>query len=688
MVSSRNLVEVGISMVLQDQFSANASQIAGSFGAMMNQINTAAQAAQGAWKPLISIGTGILSGYAKAFREFGEVQNEMFLVQKMSGSSAEDMKRLTQLTRDINMEVPLTAQDIASAEKYLAMAGNSAKDIENLIRPVSQLSSVLGIAAGGKGGTADMMTNIMKMFQLPTENATAVADDLFTAVTNSNMSLRDLQDAFKYAGAEAHASGLSMQETAAAIGLMGDIGIQGSSAGTALANSLRYLKQSITGYKKGGLSAMNALGITPEDLVDARGNLKSLTTIYSTFFEAAKKAGYGNVELTNLFNQIFGVRGNRNMLSVVAQLGDQNNAYSKIMEVMTTNEGVLQTVTEERLETINGKVEQLNSAINNLNQGIGESVEGPFKLVLSTLTGAVKIIYAITQNGFGAWIIQTGAIATIVGVIVNGFRMLRTFFHVLNTLSTQLGASTNGTATGIGRGSAGAAQMEGHLRMCLFYMRQMATMQMMGMMKPGMTMPLGNGYMYGIGSRGKVAGMPYVQQVGPNGRPIGPRDYGAQNVQRITTAGVIRQSRPTFVSPTTGRAPAPTGGGAKFGLGRVLKSGASLGMGLLGGPVGLAITGLAIVGPMIYDAVKSNGEEEKRQRELMEQDRMDKLNQMSASEYQKEKELEQMQAIRKILEKMSDSRKEDNIQVVINGVPINVPAGQDVDASDLFGGMF
>jgi TP901 family phage tail tape measure protein len=686
MVSSRNLVEVGISMVLQDQFSANASQIAGSFGAMMSQIQTASQAALGTWKPLIGAGTAILSSYTNAVREFAEVQNELFLVQKMSGASAEDMKGLTQLTRDINMEVPLTAQDIASAEKYLAMAGNSASDIENLIRPVAQLSSVLQVAAGGKGGTADMLTNIMKMFQLPTENATAVADDLFTAVTNSNMSLQDLQDSFKYAGAEAHASGLSMQETAAAIGLLGDIGIQGSSAGTALANSLRYLKQSITGYKKNGLSAMNALGISPEQLVDAKGNLKDLSTIYQTFFEAAKKSGYGNVELTNLFNQIFGVRGNRNMLSVVAQLGDQNNAYNKIMAAVQANDGILNTTTEERLDTVQGKIDQLTSALNNLHQGVGEALEGPFKSVLTLLTGITRVIYNITQNSIGAWLVKTVAIGVAVGVIINSIRMLQTFFRVLNLLSAQLSGSANGTAGAIGRGNGAASMMEGHLRMCLLYMRQMATMQMMGMMTPGQNITMGN-VMYGIGNRGSRKGQPYVRTMGANGT-WGRANYNPTVVQRTVTPAVINTSRPSFVRNVGSAVSKGAGAATKFGMGRALGAIGSMGLGLMGGPIGLGITAIATFGPMIYDAIKENTNEEKEQTKQMEQERIERLNSMSAGEYQKEKELEQITAIRKVLEQMNNKNKDKDIQVVINGVPITVPADTEVDASDLFGGMF
>jgi hypothetical protein len=193
--------------------------------------------------------------------------------------------------------------------------------------------------------------------------------------------------------------------------------------------------------------------------------------------------------------------------------------------------------------------------------------------------------------------------------------------------------------------------------------------------------------MYGIGNRGSRKGQPYVRTRGANGR-WGRANYNPAAVQQTVTPAVINNSRPSFVRNL---GPGINGGGGnapKFGMGKALGIAGSMGLGLLGGPWGLAITALATFGPMIYDAIKENTNEEKEQTKQMEQERIDRLNSMSAGEYQKEKELEQITAIRKVLEQMNDKNKDKDIQVVINGVPITVPADTEVDASDLFGGMF
>ena len=678
MISSRNLVEVGISMVLQDQFSAKSQQIADSFSSMMYQIRTASSAAYSTFQPVLDMGTGILKGFNTTFQEFAEVNNEMFLVGKMSQASAAQVENLTKYIRDINLEVPLTASDLSSAARYLAMAGNSAEDIQNLIRPVAQLSSVLGIAAGGQGGTADMLTNIMKMFQLSTTTATSVADDLFSAVTNANISLNQLQDAIKYSGAEAHASGLSIQETAAAIALLGDIGIQGSSAGTALANSLRYLKQSVTGYKKGGLNALTQLGITPSDLVDAQGNLRSLTHIYRTFFKAATARGYGNVELSNLFNQIFGVRGNRNMLSVIAQLDDENNAYYKTLRAMGANEGILQQVTEERLDTPLGKVEQLRSAIDNLKQSIGESIAGPMTTVLNITTGIVKAVYSFSQTGVGGVLVKIVAIQIAVGVIVNSVRMIRMFFQVISVMAQNFSNASNGASNALARGNAMSSSMEMHLMKCLIYMERMQAISFMSMMPPGLTQSSarmgGRAITYG---RDATSGLPFVSYVTKSGQRVVHRGQDAIHFGQRSAA---YQTRSMIKAPAPKPTPTPPTTSPKFGFGKVL--GRSLGMAsmMLGGPWGLAI-GALLTGITLWNS-STDRNTEAIDRNTKEQE-SERLQNLSAEEFRKEKELEQIRLLRGILTKLGE--KDDKpIQVIINGRPINVNPGDQTDFSDLF----
>ena len=68
---------------------------------------------------------------------------------------------------------------------------------------------------------------------------------------STNVDLGMLGESFKYAAPLAKAAGWSFEETAAAIGFLGNAGIQGSMAGTGLNNMLATLSDtSSTGGKK------------------------------------------------------------------------------------------------------------------------------------------------------------------------------------------------------------------------------------------------------------------------------------------------------------------------------------------------------------------------------------------------------------------------------------------------------
>ncbi|WP_269207931.1 phage tail tape measure protein [Streptococcus equi] len=64
---------------------------------------------------------------------------------------------------------------------------------------------------------------------------------LHTAAADTNAEVGDMAEALKYAGPVAGALGISLEETAAAIGIMSNAGIKGSQAGTTLRTSLSRL---------------------------------------------------------------------------------------------------------------------------------------------------------------------------------------------------------------------------------------------------------------------------------------------------------------------------------------------------------------------------------------------------------------------------------------------------------------
>ena len=587
MNTSRSIVEVGVAMVLKDRFSQEAGKISGSFRTMMNDMNTWNRGIQVSASNTMDFGMQLVGGMARAYKYSAGVQNEVWTASKIAGATIAEQREMLQLAKDVNEITPLTASDVASGQRYLAMAGNKFDAIKEMIGPASKLASIFTMPVGQKGGVADLMTNIMSMYQIPMGEAARVTDDLYTAVTNANISLTDLAQSISYAGADMATAGVDLRQTAAAIGVLGDMGIQGSMAGTSLANMIRYLQLSLVNQKKKGYNALADLGLSPDEFFDAQGNLIDLYTIYQKFAKAAVDLP-SRIETPTFFN-IFGVRGNRGMLPVLRDIASGRDKMGKILATYDQNIGAVNRLNEERLKTDAGVIDQFESSIENLTVTAGAALGRIFTPVLNVGNSIIKVINSISETWVGSFGLRVAATGVVVGTIVAGFNTVRGIIRSVGYLQTIATASTEGMSTATAKTNAQFVIMEAHLRNISFMMSSIAA-QTLGM---GKSIPLSGGFFMGKDKRGRA----YY------------RDSMGRRVSQGTALGG------TNLISTTVRE-----GGKQAG--KKLATSAALGlggrlMGLLGGPVGLAITiGLPLlieVGSSLIKSVDRNTEAQSKE---------------------------------------------------------------------------
>lgn len=587
MNTSRSIVEVGVAMVLKDRFSQEAGKISGSFRTMMNDMNTWNRGIQMSASNTMDFGMQLVEGMARAYKYSAGVQNEVWTASKIAGATIAEQREMLQLAKDVNEITPLTASDVASGQRYLAMAGNKFDAIKEMIGPASKLASIFTMPVGQKGGVADLMTNIMSMYQIPMGEAARVTDDLYTAVTNANISLTDLAQSISYAGADMATAGVDLRQTAAAIGVLGDMGIQGSMAGTSLANMIRYLQLSLVNQKKKGYNALADLGLSPDEFFDAQGNLIDLYTIYQKFAKATVDLP-SRIETPTFFN-IFGVRGNRGMLPVLRDIASGRDKMGKILATYDQNIGAVNRLNEERLKTDAGVIDQFESSIENLTVTAGAALGRIFTPVLNVGNSIIKVINSISETWVGSFGLRVAATGVVVGTIVAGFNTVRGIIRSVGYLQTIATASTEGMSTATAKTNAQFVIMEAHLRNISFMMSSIAA-QTLGM---GKSIPLSGGFFMGKDKRGRA----YY------------RDSMGRRVSQGTALGG------TNLISTTVRE-----GGKQAG--KKLATSAALGlggrlMGLLGGPVGLAITiGLPLlieVGSSLIKSVDRNTEAQSKE---------------------------------------------------------------------------
>lgn len=576
MINSRSLVEVGVAMVLKDRFSNEAGRISNSFRTMMNDMNTWNRGIQMSAANAFDFGKELVGGMAKAYQYSAGVYDQVFLASKMSGANAAQQARLMQVAKEVNEVTPLTAKDIASGERYLAMAGNNVEQIEKMIGPAAKLASIFSMPLGEKGGVADLMTNIMQTFNIPSQNATQVVDQLATAVNSANISLTDLAQSFQYSGAEFRNAKISMGDAAAAIGVLGNQGIQASSAGTALANMMRYLTLSVTGQKKAGSTMLKSLGIDPASLVDSQGNLLRLDKIITMLGD--KLRGRRGIDISSALFNIFGVRGTRAASALLQDYWSGTNKLTELMDKVNSAKGTVESLAQERLQTPAGIIEQFKSNWENFVVTVGSTLAQVFNPLLKFGSGLFKIINDIQETWAGKFLVKVVATGALVGTLYQGFKFISGTIRMISTFQALATAETEGMAAGMTKTNVQATILEGHLRNISAMMMRMTALQM----APGKFFALPMGGTVGKTKKGTVVA----------------RDSQGRFTSMSTLAGAgAGAAVGSTVTRTAGQQVAKRGA---IGFGARLLGSRLLGF--LGGPLGLA---LSIGIPLLIEVIGS-----------------------------------------------------------------------------------
>lgn len=596
--NTNGMVQVGVSMVLQDRFTQEAGKISGSFRSMMNEIGDWNRGINMSIGASFDAGRAMIGSMYDAYKYSANVSNEIFLAAKMSGATKKQQNEMFQLAQEINARNPLTASDIASGEKFMAMAGNTPDMIKQMIEPAAQLAAIFSMPLGGKGGVADMLTNIMATFNIPGEQAAEVVDKLGVATTSTNMSLTDLANAFQYSGAEFRNAKMDMGTAAAAIGVLGDQGIQASSAGTALANMYRYLTLSITGQRKKGYEALQAIGIDPKSLLDAKGNLKDISTIIKMIGDKLGKDA-STQKATSFFYNAVGVRGSRALSALLQDYWTGRNKLEAVMAKYPENNGWSNNTMNEWNEKAKGRLEAFNSSLENFKTSAGVAFADIFNPPLKALAKMANLLSIITNTGIGGSIIRIGAMTTMVFTAIQGFRMVHMTLKMITTTFRQQNIQQAAQETKLVGMNAIYVQMEAHLRTMVALQMQLTGLQM----APGTRMALPMGGTLGKSKGGIVtAGVPGVKSA------ITPTNY----VERMTASAATAAAASAGAAATAGGRAAAT---ATVGLGSRL-------LGFLGGPWGI---GLSIGIPIIVELLnkwfskdeENNQEEQRRHQDLM-----------------------------------------------------------------------
>lgn len=210
--------------------------------------------------------------------EYTDSMNKFLEVTRASGGQMQAAGREAQAL-GADMKLPsANAAEAANAMVDLAKAGLGAEDAIKAARGTIQLAAA---ARTDVATAAQIEGDIMDQFALKSTEAAHVADILANTSNSASGQLMDIYYAMKYVGPIAHTMGVSIKDTATAVGLLGKSGIIGETAGTALRSAMVNMAKPTKMVKEG----LAALGI---QAFDASGNFKGLGYVITQLGNAQK----------------------------------------------------------------------------------------------------------------------------------------------------------------------------------------------------------------------------------------------------------------------------------------------------------------------------------------------------------------------------------------------------------------
>lgn len=432
-----NSLEIGIALVLQDRFSNQAKDASAAIRRLHNEAKEAVTAnLQTADSILGNVYNGFLNvatGITNTVLQGAEFIDTMTTVSAITGSTREQLQMLSETAQSLGLETMFGSQNIASGMKYLAMAGNTVEQVNDMIKGAAYVANATGMELGGKGGAADLITNVMKTFKIVGDGASElVGDQLTKATLSANISMTDLAESIKYSAADMVMLKKELPEVAAMIGTLGNAGIQGSMAGTSLGNMARYLIKAFN-PKTDAYSFLQRMGLSQQDFVDAQGDLIDFGDIMEKISKGVENLP--SIDRGKAIGAIFGVRGQRAANAIMNDLEGYRNLLDQIQN---NSAGFAKDIVDKRMNTLAGSIDKVSSAWENLKVAFTEQIGPALMPILNTISQIIEAVREFVTTPVGAFASQVFVLSTFIGLVGTKVLQLITKWRLLRS-DTQIG---------------------------------------------------------------------------------------------------------------------------------------------------------------------------------------------------------------------------------------------------------
>ena len=396
--------------------------VAGALGSIGAAAETAGRALTlGVTAPLMTAaGAAIRTGM-----EFDSSMSNVYSLMTSLNLTQADMDELRQTAIRMGATTKFSASEAADAMGYMALAGWNNK------QTIEALPGVLNLAAAANMDLAkasDIVTDTMTPFGMAASRAGEAADVFAYAQANSNTTVEGLGEAMKYAAPTADAFGMTLQDTASAMGVLANAGIKGSQGGTTLNAMLRDMKKNA---KNGAI----AIGQTKVALTNADGSYRSYAAIIRDIDKATSSmtASQRDAALGAIF-------GDESLKGILATLKQGPDALDEMTKGLYACEGAAKEMAETAENNLQGDLTKLGSGVSTMGIALHDFFVPAIRQTVQAVTGLVGWFNAL-DDGTKNTIFRIGAMAAAAGpLLLNGGKVL-TLLSGVNPLVVGLGAA-------------------------------------------------------------------------------------------------------------------------------------------------------------------------------------------------------------------------------------------------------
>ena len=378
--------------------------------------------------PLIGVGVA-------AAKVGGDFEEQMSRVKAISGATGDTFEQMKQQAIDLGAKTAFSAKESAAGMENLASAGFSAQEIMKAMPGLLDLAAVSG---GDVALASENTATALRGFGLEASEAGHVADVFARAAADTNAEVGDMGEALKYVAPVANSMGISLEETAAAIGIMSDAGIKGSQAGTTLRGALSRLARPTKAMQ----DTMDNLGVS---FYDADGKMKPL----KTQVELLKKAFEG-LTPEQQQNALVTLYGQESLSGMMALIDKGPDSLGKLTKSLKDSDGAADDMARTMQDNMNSSIEQMFGAFESAAIVIQKILAPSIKKVADAISGLVEKFVSAPEStqklvvAIGAIVASIGPLLLIFGQVVVTLQRVKVGFTAIQAGLALMGTSMSG----------------------------------------------------------------------------------------------------------------------------------------------------------------------------------------------------------------------------------------------------